>query len=72
MAIYNNENLPDSITFLPKQDKNLPNTTLTLKMAEDFWHFAKVAKFRQIWSHSFIAMQSYSKPADTLDEKIGR
>ena len=45
-------NLPNSITISQNMFKNLPNTKFKLlKMPKVLQNFAKVAKFRQIWSH---------------------
>ena len=52
MAIYINENLPNGIQNLPKSVQDFPKYLINpQKDAQDFEDFAKMAKFRQIWSH---------------------
>ena len=51
LPFYNNDNLPSSIK-MQKWVQKLPNNrTKHPKLPKDFLNFAKVAKFRQIWSH---------------------
>ena len=52
LAIHSNENLPKSILIVPKWVKNFAQNQINLKyIAIDFYTFAKVVEFRQIWSH---------------------
>ena len=47
-----NENLPNGIQSLPKLVQDFPKKKINpQKFAQDFEDFAKIAKFRQIWSH---------------------
>ena len=51
LAIYINENLPNGMQNLPKSVQNFPNYEINpQKFAQDFEDFAKMAKFREIWS----------------------
>ena len=52
LAMNNNDNLPNIIGNLPKPGmKFCQILNRPVKIAEVFSNFAKVAKFRQIWSH---------------------
>ena len=46
---YNDENWPNSITFWPKKVLNF--FQLAQEALKNRYFFAKVAKFRLIWSH---------------------
>ena len=52
LAIFNDENWPTGTNKLPAYGKFLPNTKNTFIFLLKALKFAKVAKFRQIWSHS--------------------
>ena len=52
LAIFSNENVPNSIQIVPKWVENFGQNQINLKyIAKDFKLFAKVVEFRQIWSH---------------------
>ena len=52
LAIFSNENVPNSIQIVPKWVENFAQNQINLKyIAKDFKLFAKVVEFRQIWSH---------------------
>ena len=51
-AIHSKGNLPNSLSICPSRFTKFPNTSLSFsKLPKDLQNFAKVAKFRQIWSH---------------------
>ena len=53
-AMYNNGNVPKSITYFLKLEQHFATYYINLpEMVKYFYNFAKVAKFRHIWSHCF-------------------
>ena len=61
-AMYNNGNVPKSITYFLKLEQHFATYYINLpEMVKYFYNFAKVAKFRHIWSHCFQRLScSYS------------
>ena len=51
LAIYSNEHLPNPIKIGQSRLKILPSMKDTLQKCQKIKMLAKVAKFRQIWSH---------------------
>ena len=51
LALNNNELLPNSIKVAKIGSQFCQILNKPSKFAKDFYFFAKVAKFRQIWSH---------------------
>ena len=59
LAIYNDEFLPKSIQKIPKWVHNFTKYQINLwNVAKYFLIFAKLAKFRQIWSHCWSVREN--------------
>ena len=72
LAIYNNGNLPKSITNFLKLGQQLPQIKYLnpQEMDKDFYDFAKVAKFRHIWSHWLTGL--FTPPQNSIIGQLAR